>query len=205
MKDKKPRGKAVLPLYDALQSIDQDVKPEYRFDWLFLPKSNERSRLENSILQSLQKHCSETSSSYKTAKKNASASNIYSDDLKIRGISRKLEFDFYLPKYNIVIEFDELQHFTKERKIALEHLNPDDYSFDVSGWIEHCSAIQINDADPPERDWQRAYRDTIRDIRSLQNSVPLLRLFVNDFDKDRLKMEHVRQDLIDKIKATSSL
>lgn len=34
-------------------------------------------------------------------------------ELKVRGKSRLFFFDFYLPEYNICIEFDGIQHYTK--------------------------------------------------------------------------------------------
>jgi very-short-patch-repair endonuclease len=35
-------------------------------------------------------------------------------ELKVRGKLKLLFFDFYLPEYNLCIEFDGIQHYTKE-------------------------------------------------------------------------------------------
>ena len=46
------RGKAGIPLFEALKKIDPKVKDEFQFDWLFLPKSNERTVIEDKIIKS---------------------------------------------------------------------------------------------------------------------------------------------------------
>jgi hypothetical protein len=194
----KIKGKKVLPLYEVLLEIDPDTSPEHCFDWLFLPKSYERENIENEILHDLQTHCMNTRHNYKSAKKNADPAKIYSDDSKITGQARKLEFDFYLPKYNVAIEYDELQHFTAERKLTLERYRKEDHCFDVSRWGNLCE-LRKNDPDPPERDWKRAYRDSIRDIRAAKNGVPLLRLFVRDFNGDTLKQTETREQVVNLI------
>lgn len=193
-KKAKVKGKAALPLYEVLKSIDPEVSPEYQFPWLFLPKSEERMPVENEILKSLQSHCLATRGDYSNAKSKANPDNIYADDSRIKGLTRKLEFDFYLPSFNVVIEFDELQHFTAERKVTLEHYPSENFSFDVNRWEKLCE-MKKKDADPPERDWQRAFRDAVRDLRAREHGVPLIRLFVKDFDGEKLKDPKVRQEL----------
>lgn len=194
-KKTKVKGKAALPLFEVLKTIDPDVSPEYQFPWLFLPKSEERMPVENEILKSLQSHCVATRGDYKNAKRKANPDNIYTDDSKIKGLTRKLEFDFYLPSFNVVIEFDELQHFTVERAVTLEHYPAENFSFDVNRWKILCE-MKKKDADPPERDWQRAFRDAIRDLRARKNGISLIRLFVKDFDGEKLKNLKVREELL---------
>jgi len=35
---KKVKGKAAIPLYEVLKSIDPKVSPEHHFDWLYMPR-----------------------------------------------------------------------------------------------------------------------------------------------------------------------
>jgi|GEM_PF-6160309 len=188
------RGKAALPLYKFLQTIDPDVSPEHQFDWLYLPNSSERTKLESKILDSLRTHCDKTANSFKSAKKKAQGANIFPDD-KIKGNTRKLEFDFYLPKYNLAIEFDESQHFTLERAVTYMHYSNDQVAYDKDRWFRLCKERKRNDSDPPERDWQRAYRDTIRDLRAKEYGVTLIRLYQGDYGADQLKKKSVRDQL----------
>ncbi len=175
------RGKAGIPLYEALKKIDHEVKDEHQFDWLYLPKSNERTEIETEILQNLWKDCKNRSKS-KFHGKVCDFTQIYYNDEKIKGVSRRLEVDFYLPKYNLIIELDELQHFTEERKITFDFYNEKNFNYDITRWKTLCNKYNKKDSDPLTRDWKRAFRDSIRDLRANENGIPLLRLFIKDFD-----------------------
>lgn len=203
-KGAKVKGKAALPLYETLKVIDPEVIPEHQFAWLYLPRSEERTLVENKILKALQDHCIWTRGDYRNAKSKAKPANIYADDNKITGLTRKLEYDFYLPSFNVVIEFDELQHFTEERKITFDNYPSEGFSFDVLRWTALCD-MKRNDGDPPERDWQRAFRDSVRDLRARDQGIPLIRLFVKDFEKEGLEESKVRHGLERLIKAASIL
>lgn len=71
--------------------------------------------------------------------------------------------DFFIPNPGFIIEFDESQHFTPPRKITLENY-PDELKlgFDRGKWIKLCEKINAKDNDPPYRDEQRAWYDTLR-------------------------------------------
>lgn len=73
--------------------------------------------------------------------------------------------DFFVPRPGFVLEFDETQHFTAPRALALKHY-PDGgrFGFDVRKWIRLCQEIKAADNDPPFRDEQRAWYDTLRDF-----------------------------------------
>lgn len=179
----KMKGKAAIPLLEQLKNIDPDIHCEKTFDWLFVPKKDERLDIENKILEALQNDCKENKSRFSTKKKECVCEeDIYANDDKIKGTVRKLEFDFYLPNYNIAIEFDELQHFTHERGITFAHYPEDGFSYDIERWKKLCE-MKKNDSDPPCRDWQRAFRDAVRDIRARENGISLIRLCVKDFNK----------------------
>jgi len=77
--------------------------------------------------------------------------------------------DFFIPNEKIIIEFDESQHFTKTREISLSlYPKKKQYGFSIDRWRKLCQEINKRDNDPPYRDEQRAWYDTLRDF------VPLL-------------------------------
>jgi hypothetical protein len=93
-----------------------------------------------------------------------------------------VDVDFYLPDQNIVIEFDESQHFTEARRIALLHY-PENLplGFSPEKWVRLCDSIQAMDNDPPYRDEQRAWYDVIRDfLPQLAGIQKTVRIFAGD-------------------------
>lgn len=91
--------------------------------------------------------------------------------------------DFFMPNPGFIVEFDESQHFTLPRKIALKHYpEKHELGFDRKRWMTLCERINANDNDPPYRDEQRAWYDTLRDFLStLAGLKPTVRLFAKDF------------------------
>ena len=100
-----------------------------------------------------------------------SLSKIYSALTKYRGYtdfvhSKRLNrSDVYIPKKKILIETDEMQHFTEARLVALKNyprsLEP---AYNVKAYKQKCKKINAKDGDPEYRDEQRAWYDTIRDF-----------------------------------------
>lgn len=91
--------------------------------------------------------------------------------------------DFFIPKHRFILEFDESQHFTIPRKIALEHY-PEGFKlgFDRERWIELCKEVNRKDNDPPYRDEQRAWYDALRDfLPEVEGLRPTIRIFSKDF------------------------
>lgn len=90
--------------------------------------------------------------------------------------------DFFIPKPGFVIEFDERQHFTSPRRIALQHYPRElRLGFDRTGWMGLCERINAKDNDPPYRDEQRAWYDTLRDfLPAMQGLQPTIRLLARD-------------------------
>jgi len=91
--------------------------------------------------------------------------------------------DFFVPSTGFVVEFDESQHFTLPRKIALEHYPKElELGFDRKRWIELCERTDAKNNDPPYRDEQRAWYDTLRDfLPAIKGLKPTVRLFSKDF------------------------
>ena len=73
--------------------------------------------------------------------------------------------DFFIPDPGFILEFDESQHFTTPRAIALENYSEQvSTGFSRGKWIELCYRLHKKDNDPYYRDEQRAWYDTLRDF-----------------------------------------
>jgi hypothetical protein len=90
--------------------------------------------------------------------------------------------DYYIPETGLIIEFDEIQHFTIQRKISLEHYPPDlGLGFSSKDWIALCESIQARDNDPFDRDERRAWYDTLRDFApTLLNHGAIIRVYEHE-------------------------
>jgi hypothetical protein len=103
----------------------------------------------------------------------------YDDFVKVKKLS---PVDYYVPDPGFIVEVDESQHFTEQRKVTLEsypeHLR---LGFDKDRWITLCASYRRKDNDPPYRDEQRAWYDTLRDFAPLQLGIfPTARIFPGD-------------------------
>jgi hypothetical protein len=80
--------------------------------------------------------------------------------------ARKLApVDFFVKATGLIVEFDESQHFTESRALALAHYPPDlRLLYPVERWRELCLQIKKRDNTPIYRDEQRAWYDTLRDF-----------------------------------------
>jgi len=76
--------------------------------------------------------------------------------------------DFFVPELSLIVEFDESQHFTTLRGLALS-LYPQDreFGFSLPKWSGLCAALHRHDNRPFYRDEQRAWYDSIRDFAQL--------------------------------------
>jgi hypothetical protein len=132
------------------------VEVEAQFPWLVVPQSDQSDPAIQKIYGALQ------------------ASRGFSH-FTTPGIG--LRCDFYIRSHQLIIEYDERQHFTLQRAKSLE-LYPLDLSlgFDREDWMTSCRTIQATDPTPPYRDEQRAFYDSLRDILAERNGVKLIRL-----------------------------
>ena len=91
--------------------------------------------------------------------------------------------DFWVPDPGFIVEFDESQHFTSPRKLALSaYPGNQPLGFSRERWIALCAQHNAKDDDPPYRDEQRAWYDTLRDfVPSLKGFGPTVRLYARDF------------------------
>jgi len=90
--------------------------------------------------------------------------------------------DYFIPDEKLIVEFDESQHFTKPRDIALSfYPYNEEYGFSVQKWRMLCQRLDKRDNDPPYRDEQRAWYDTLRDFAPiLSDSGRTIRLYSRD-------------------------
>jgi len=114
---------------------------------------------------------------------------IYDDLQRYRGFERFVRStklspaDFFVPSHSLIVEFDESQHFTKPRDITLSHY-PDnrEFGFSVKRWRILCEQLNKRDNDPPFRDEQRAWYDTLKDFAPLRLRVgQTVRVYSRDF------------------------
>ena len=99
--------------------------------------------------------------------------------------------DFFVPNPRFILEFDESQHFTLPRKISLQNYPQRlKLGFPQMKWISLCEKINAKDNDPPFRDEQRAWYDTIRDfLPEIKGLKPTVRLYSKDLHWCRLNPE----------------
>jgi len=91
--------------------------------------------------------------------------------------------DYYIPNPEFVLEFDESQHFTIPRKIALlSYPYKSKSGFSLGQWAFTCDETRATDNDPYYRDEQRAWYDTLRDFlpELTGNLKPTVRLYSNE-------------------------
>jgi hypothetical protein len=97
--------------------------------------------------------------------------------------------DYFVPKPGFIVEFDESQHFTSLRQFALAaYPSSLPSGFDRGRWVELCRHIHARDDDPPYRDEQRAWYDTLRDfLPTVFPLLPIIRLYALEHQWCKLK------------------
>ncbi len=90
--------------------------------------------------------------------------------------------DYWVPNPGFIVEFDESQHFTSLRRLALsEYEDMVPLGFSARRWIELCEHHDARDNHPLYRDEQRAWYDTLRDlVPSIRGLQPTVRLYASD-------------------------
>lgn len=179
-----PKGKASQPLWEMLKSVYPDVQCEAKFDWLVLPRVDKTSGADQQarargvaaeVRAALIEDCRKHQHLHANLKKRQCTPEQLAAELMSPRMS-SMEFDFYIPSLKLAIEFDERQHFSAERAVSLAaYKGRVQTGFDVREWIERCNTIKAVDADPVWRDWQRAYRDAMRDMLAARHGVRLVR------------------------------
>jgi len=168
----------VIEQKQALQRVLEDrfdeIKVNHPFDWLVVPEIHAESDLVRQLRERLASHRSV-------------------DNFSTPG--RALRCDFYIPRANLIIEYDERQHFTEPRALTLELYPSLSLGFDPRRWLSVCREIRSRDNDPPYRDEQRAFYDALRDILSQANGTQLIRIKHGDWDWGRPDSGHYLTDI----------
>ncbi len=153
-----------IALKKILEQRFGHVETEAKFDWLIVPDRSSTDDVLTRIHEAL--------FSFR-GYKNFSTPRI------------QLQCDFFIPLRNLIIEYDERQHFTEPRAISLS-LYPKtiSFAFDVEYWRKECNIIKAEDRDKktPFRDEQRAFYDSVRDILAARNGIVLIRIKHGDYD-----------------------
>ena len=90
------------------------------------------------------------------------------------------------------LEYDEIQHFTYQRQLALEAYPKDIHlNYDKNTWIKLCKTLhrKMHKAKDPYRDEKRAFYDSLRDILIPKHGYKLVRIYHGqiNFDSDSAK------------------
>jgi len=180
-----PRGQQIIPLCDSLISLGLSPLYEVGFEWLSLPSQREGTQNEIRIKDSLIAHAiatvgaindDETPDIQRRGRRRKADQD---PSQVLEGLMPRLHLDIWIQSLQLAIEFDENQHFSEERGVSLGCYPNLTFPFDLVRWKRLCSQ-NTYDPDPPGRDWQRAYRDSIRDLQCQVNGIPLLRIHHRD-------------------------
>ncbi|HDY90499.1 MAG TPA: hypothetical protein ENH82_20575 [bacterium] len=164
--NKKPANMSVVHQKNALQKLLQKkfgiIETEKKFGWLKTPSKENLPHEYTDIYNGLRNHRN------------------HSDFFKA---NFKLSCDFYFEDVNLIIEYDERQHFSLARKIALENYPKGiTLGFSLRDWIIACESINAKDNDPPDRDEKRAFYDSVRDIEAFKHGYTLIRVKHGDYN-----------------------
>lgn len=149
-------------LWKLLQELFGYVVTEAQFGWLVVP---DRQSMDHSLAKIV----------------DALASHRNYQDFYSPG--KSLSVDYFIPSIRLIVEYDERQHFTIPRSIALRNY-PEGLGliFDTYRWIQECEAIRAINSTPYYRDEQRAFYDSVRDILAIGNGMTIVRIKEGDFD-----------------------
>jgi len=111
---------------------------------------------------------------------------------KIKIGNKKLaNCDIYIHGEKRIVELDEVRHFTELRAVALENYPKElAIAFNKEEYTDYCYQIKSKDADPPYRDEQRAWYDTLRDFLPLSDVTykPVIRIPLFETKKTDLRL-----------------
>lgn len=199
--------------FENLKQLDQSTICEVKFPWSIMPQTHERSEREAAIADALVENCRELRRNHELKirgdpsikperKAEADADWMLGDERCAR--SPAIAFDFFLPRLGVLLEFDEKQHFTLERRLTFDFYKFGEFVF-TDRWKSLCETFKQNDRHPPDRDWERAFKDAVRDLRSREHMIPLVRVFVGDFDERHFETRDILARLEAEIEQAKAL
>ncbi len=149
-------------LFKLLKQRFGCVVTEAKFDWLKVPARVSNDNVLDEIYENL---------------------SLIHDCNKFTTPGYQLACDYFIPSQNLIIEYDEKQHFTIPRAKSLAHYPSGlNLNFDKDKWCKACEDIKATDNDPKYRDEQRAFYDSVRDILAAHNGMTLIRIKDGDYD-----------------------
>ncbi len=156
----------VVSQKNAIQRLLQEhfghIETEKKFDWLKTPDQEKLPKEYSQIVKALLE---------------------YRNQNGFQKSNYQLPCDIVLEDYKLIIEYDENQHFSKARQIALENYSSTiKLHFSKEAWINACRKINAKDNSPIDRDEKRAFYDTVRDIEAFKHGYKLVRIKHGDID-----------------------
>ncbi len=103
-------------------------------------------------------------------------------DQKFARLNYELRCDFVSESHKTIIEYDERQHFSAARAIALNAYKEISLDYDRDLWIRACEEVDAHDNAPAYRDEGRAFFDSTRDIQAYRNGFKLVRIMHGQID-----------------------
>lgn len=100
----------------------------------------------------------------------------YRGDTNFAKRNISLRCDFVCESRKLIIEYDERQHFSEARRIALMSYPQVPLNYDRNLWLRACKDVQAKDNHPANRDEIRAYYDSARDIEASKHGYRLIRI-----------------------------
>lgn len=151
-------SKGVIEQKNALQLLlnrllDGDVVCEKTFPWMRTPAepTGEYAQLYNAL-------------------------STYRGDTSFAKRNTSLRCDFVCESKKLIIEYDERQHFSEARRVALMSYPQIPLNYDRNLWLHACRDVQAKDNQPANRDEIRAYYDSTRDIEAAKHGYQLIRI-----------------------------
>jgi hypothetical protein len=108
------------------------------------------------------------------------------------GLKKIAKCDIYIKDQHRVVELDEVRHFTELRAVALKNYPKElTVAFDKEEYIDYCTQLKMKDNDPPYRDEQRAWYDTLRDFLPLTDKQhkPVIRIPLFETKRTGLRLD----------------
>lgn len=104
---------------------------------------------------------------------------------------KSLLCDFVIESQKLIIEYDERQHFSEARRVALFAYLEIPVPYAREFWMRACEDVRAGDNQPPDRDETRAYYDSVRDIEAFRHGYRLVRVMHGaiDFTRDNAEAQ----------------
>jgi hypothetical protein len=112
----------------------------------------------------------------------------------IIGRKKLANCDIYIPEEHVIVELDEVRHFTELRAVSLKYYPKElTIAFNKEEYFDFCNQIKAKDDDAkkPYRDEQRAWFDVLRDFLPLIDGKykPVIRIPLFETKRTGLRLD----------------